>query len=257
MKPLVVRGLEIGSGVPKTVVPVMPRVQADIAGLAASACANGADMLEWRADYLDSSKPDTFAACARDLRQAAGRTPVMFTMRSLSQGGECALASDIVVSVVDAVVSTGEVDLIDVELDHPRANEMVSLAHASGVHAVVSSHDFETTPDDEALYRLFQREVDAGADIAKVAVMANANGDELRLMSAAHRFSTDHADAVLVAIAMGEIGTVTRIAGEFFGSALTFCSAGEASAPGQLDVATTRRVVAQLHEQGYNSSSIE
>ena len=40
----------------------------------------------------------------------------------------------------------------------------------------------------------------------------------------------------IITMAMGELGAVTRTAGALFGNAMTFASAGKASAPGQIDV---------------------
>ena len=52
----------------------------------------------------------------------------------------------------------------------------------------------------------------------------------------------------LIAIAMGTLGTATRICGEAMGSCLTFGTAGEASAPGQMDAKALRQALKMVHE---------
>jgi 3-dehydroquinate dehydratase I len=49
-------------------------------------------------------------------------------------------------------------------------------------------------------------------------------------------------------MAMGPLGAVTRLAGETFGSVLTFGTVGAASAPGQLDAVRLRAALDLLHE---------
>ena len=41
-------------------------------------------------------------------------------------------------------------------------------------------------------------------------------------------------------MAMGDIGKVTRVAGQVFGSSLSFGAVGKTSAPGQLSIADLR-----------------
>lgn len=47
---------------------------------------------------------------------------------------------------------------------------------------------------------------------------------------------------------MGTLGTATRICGEAMGSCLTFGTAGEASAPGQMDAKALRQALEMVHE---------
>ena len=46
------------------------------------------------------------------------------------------------------------------------------------------------------------------------------------------------------------LGAVTRAAGALFGNAMTFASAGKASAPGQIDVHELKRILDTLDVDG-------
>ncbi|MBQ9068604.1 MAG: type I 3-dehydroquinate dehydratase [Eggerthellaceae bacterium] len=249
MGTLDVRGLRLGEGIPKIVSSVMGTTQEQVLDQARMCLAADVDIVEWRADYLDSIDEEAVRACLASLRQVVRDVPLLFTLRSVDQGGRCALCSDDLALLVRAAAATSEADVVDVELSNPRVQELVGFVQGAKAIALVSSHDFDGTPDHEGICDLFQRELEVGADIAKVAVMANAEGDELRLMAATNLFSADHPHSVVVGIAMGDLGAITRVSGEFFGSALTFCSVGQGSAPGQLDVASTRAAMRQLHDQ--------
>ena len=89
---------------------------------------------------------------------------------------------------------------------------------------------------------------DLGADIPKIATMANGAQDALKLLAATEEMSRIHSDKPLLTMAMGREGSITRLAGELFGSAITFCSLEAASAPGQVQVKQAIRIMDDLHE---------
>lgn len=76
---------------------------------------------------------------------------------------------------------------------------------------------------------------DAGADIAKLAVMPHTAADAARLLEATARAHAARPGVPLITMSMGAIGAVTRFCGGAFGSAATFgvTSGTTASAPGQ------------------------
>ena len=53
----------------------------------------------------------------------------------------------------------------------------------------------------------------------------------------------------LVSMAMGSIGSITRISGENFGSGITFGTVGAASAPGQFPIGELRSLLEALHKK--------
>ncbi|MNI90534.1 3-dehydroquinate dehydratase [compost metagenome] len=55
------------------------------------------------------------------------------------------------------------------------------------------------------------------------------------------------ADRPIITMSMAGKGMISRLAGELFGSALTFGSAKKASAPGQLPVAELRGLLELMH----------
>lgn len=111
----------------------------------------------------------------------------------------------------------------------------------------MSNHDFDKTPSfDEITGRLIGMKK-LGADVAKLACMPNSAKDVLTLLSATEAVKSQYPDEPLITMSMGKLGTISRISGEIFGSALTFGSAKKASAPGQLEVTTLQQILRALH----------
>ena len=85
-----------------------------------------------------------------------------------------------------------------------------------------------------------------GADIAKIAVMPKNKSDVLELLSATLE-AEKKIDIPVVTMSMGKWGMISRISGEFFGSAITFGAGSSASAPGQIPSADLNKVLNILH----------
>ena len=88
---------------------------------------------------------------------------------------------------------------------------------------------------------------ECGADLLKLAAMPTDAEDVLTLLSATWEMKEKYARQPLITMSMGGTGIVSRLSGEIFGSALTFGSAGVASASGQIGVSELRNVLDLLH----------
>lgn len=258
MKAVTIKGVSIGTGMPKTVVSLT-----DVADLDYLVGEPGPreydwlavpDCIEWRADYRRDLAPDALAGTCLFLSEEVDRQPLIFTCRTMGQGGLAQLSASAYADVCRTVIETGQLDIVDIELaaGEQAVRELIAVAHAKGVVALVSHHDFSGTPDDEQLERLLLSMASLRADICKLAVMAKDENDCERLMRATRRvhdvLASDNADLPLCTIAMGAAGVRSRLEGERFGSALTFCSKrGRGSAPGQVELAEAFRTLEALH----------
>jgi len=80
------------------------------------------------------------------------------------------------------------------------------MAKNSGKTVIISTHDFQSTPGNEVMEGVIRASLDAGADIAKLAVMPNSLQDVLRLLDV-----TLKANGPVCTIAMGEKGKHSRV----------------------------------------------
>ena len=135
--------------------------------------------------------------------------------------------------------------MIDAELFMGEAvlGKLIRMAHERGVRLVASNHDFNKTPDKAEMIRRLRMMDDAGADILKIAVMPRDASDVLDLLDVTRMMNEGLTDKPLITMSMGQLGMITRIAGETFGSAVTFGSMGQASAPGQIDAAKLKEIL--------------
>ena len=234
-----VRNLILGEGRPKICVPIAGRTREEIRKQTETARASGADLAEWRADWYEGTgEPEKLAEILRELREGLGGFPLLVTFRSAEEGGEQEISPGEYEKFLLQVLDFGEADLLDVELF--KGEELLSRicrkAHRQEMKVVASSHDFRETPPREELLERLKRMQEAGADLLKIAVMPADPGDVLTLLSASWEMKSRYARQPLIAISMGELGAVSRISGEIFGSVMTFGTAGQASAPGQISV---------------------
>ena len=100
---------------------------------------------------------------------------------------------------------------------------------------IASNHDFAKTPPVEEMRRRLRRMEELGADAAKLAVMPVERQDVLNLLEVT-LWAEQALGIPVVTMSMGKMGLLSRICGGLTGSAMTFASAGTASAPGQIPV---------------------
>lgn len=245
-----VRGCPIGEGRPKTILPIVEGTEAAILEKAVQFSTLPADCVEWRADWFqDCRDPAAVARCLQKLRVALGSKLLLVTFRTKTEGGEQALSHPEYLSFLSLILDTDCADLLDIEFFTAGADlpKLVEQAHSTGVAVVCSSHDFaKTPPRAELVCRMVQMQ-QAGADLPKVAVMPQSRTDVLELLAATAEMADQHPETPVITMSMGALGAVSRLAGEAFGSAMTFANPGQASAPGQVPLEVVNQVLDALH----------
>ena len=248
------RELILGDGQPKICVPLV--AEDDKALDAALAGLQGVpfDLVEFRADYFkalfaeDLSGPDRFSMLTgllQKIRKAVDDRPVLFTVRTSGEGGEAALSLTAYTAILTDAARTCLADLIDVELftAGEQAAALTGSLHSLGAAVIGSSHDFKRTPPRAEMRRRLTMMQDAGMDIGKLAVMPENRQDVAELIALSCEMAALPDAIPLVTMSMGSLGVITRICGSLTGSAITFASAGKASAPGQIDASLMRQVL--------------
>lgn len=245
-----VRNLTIGEGMPKICVPITASGAEEIIKCAQEIVKHPADMIEWRADFFeDAYNLEAVAAVLRGIREVIGEMPLLFTFRSEEEGGAKAIGAKDYFALNLAVAMYGAVDMIDLEIFHDtdRARNVISMLHEAGIKVIASYHDFDKTPSRSDIMTKLSKMKELDADILKIAVTPNEIGDVARLLKITGRTSINM-EKPLITIAMGQMGLVTRIAGETFGSDITFGTVGVSSAPGQLKVEDLKVILETLHK---------
>ena len=76
--------------------------------------------------------------------------------------------------------------------------------------------------------------------------LSNIPQDVLELLAATAEMADHHPETPVITMSMGALGAVSRLAGETFGSAMTFANPGQASAPGQVALDVVNEVLDSL-----------
>lgn len=142
-----------------------------------------------------------------------------------------------------------DIDLIDIEynLGEHVVRPVLEAAKKAGALRVLSYHNFRKTPANDTLLAIYREMETLGGDILKIAVMPERREDLLRMLQVSLQASREREHPV-IAISMGEMGAESRICCEAIGSAVTFASLSQASAPGQIPVGKLRQVLETIHE---------
>lgn len=251
-KPIQIKDLTIGGGMPKVCVPLTASSREGLRREAAAAKEAGADLIEWRADfYKDLLQTEKTLETLDELSAILDRIPLLFTIRTKEEGGSIQITPEDYEDLNLAAAKSGKADLIDVEVfsGETEKKSLIAAIQETGVHVIGSSHDFEKTDDSETLLKRFKEIDAAGADILKMAVMPDEFEDVSAIMQVTSRMTKEYTDKPVISMSMGSLGSISRIAGENFGSSVTFATVGAASAPGQFPIRELRMMMDALHEK--------
>lgn len=233
-----INGLKLGSGRPKIAVPLTGKTQDELLKQADDITIENADLVEWRIDHFANVRDSQLVnETSKKLYSKLADLPLLITFRTADEGGALQLKNEeeyflICKNVVENQCS----DLLDLELfrDARKRQEMIKLAQKNDIKIIMSNHNFEKTPEKEKIFNRLQMMQHFGADIAKIAVMPNSVEDVLSLLDVTHQ-AKQKLQIPIITMAMGDLGKLSRISGDIFGSCLTFGTVGKASAPGQIE----------------------
>lgn len=207
-----------------------------------------ADLLEFRMDSADDP--------IEQLAEYDGSLPILATNRSRWFGGQ---ANDR--GRLDQLMAAAEFDVVkkvDIELETARGMQWVlDEFRDQDVELVISFHEFDETPDQETLDAIIEECAEYG-DVAKVATYAADRSDCLRILSAIDTATRKGIRAA--GIAMGELGSHTRVIGPLYGSALGYApleSDTSEYAPGQIPLHRIETLIEMVSESGKNDRIFE
>jgi 3-dehydroquinate dehydratase I len=201
--------------------------------------ADGADVVELRADLASDPRPERLPATLTRLR--AGGRPVILTARGATEGG--ALRDE---QLRQALYAAGlpHADAIDVEIASTALiGELVPQARAAGKTVILSAHVLDAMPSVDALLALVDRARALGADVTKLAAHAREL-DDLRTLVEVTLATRARG---IVTLALGPAGPLSRIVLPAAGSLLTYGHVGRPTAPsGQPSVAELAGLIRRL-----------
>ena len=215
---------------PMICAPILEKKFESVLQSAKKAIDLGADILEFRIDALENPDADIVQNLIAEID-----FPIIATNRMKREGGFFNGTEEERISIL--IKAAEYADIVDIELqtDENLRSKVIKASKST----IISYHDFKNTPSFEELLNVVKKEKEIG-DIAKFVVMPNSNKDTLTVLKVLSEVENT------IGIAMGDIGKYTRIVAPIFGSPITFASIDKKSAPGQLDIKTTKDILRKL-----------
>lgn len=143
-------------------------------------------------------------------------------------------------AVLLAAVAAGAA-YVDIEIDSatPFREAVLAAARVKNSQVIISYHNFTETPLKHYLLQIIEECFDLGGNIAKVICRVQNPQDCVRILSLYESRKN------VIALGMGELGAITRIAAPFLGAPLTYASLapGKETAEGQPDLETLEAVM--------------
>ncbi|WHZ03609.1 type I 3-dehydroquinate dehydratase [Neobacillus sp. YX16] len=245
-----VKGITIGEGAPKICVPMVGKTIPELIEEAEFLKTTDLDVVEWRVDFFDDVEDlEKVKVALNEIRSILYDIPLVFTFRSAKEGGEKEVSTEYYFDLNKAMAASGQIDIVDIELfnDGEEIKSVISAAHDNKVYVIISNHDFDKTPDKEEIISRLRKAQNLGGDLPKIAVMPKSAADVLTLLDATNTMNEQYADRPIITMSMAGKGVISRLAGEIFGSALTFGAAEKASAPGQVPVTELRNILSLIN----------
>lgn len=228
---------------PKICVPVMPESPEKVVESCRTLALLAPDCVEWRLDYMTDLSEEALRYSLDEMKKLLpDETVILATYRTKGEGGEGALLPVDYRMLVEWLIVQDGIDLIDIELTQGDecAVDLIRLAKENQVTSVLSYHNFSETPDTSRLNQLLHTMMNKQADVVKIATMGTNKSDYPRLAKLVKKWTSRNEESLFIALVMGELGQMSRLEGEKFGSVMTFARLEKGSAPGQYTIEEVR-----------------
>lgn len=184
------------------------------------------DIIEWRTDFFSPILDKNFAAdflaqTLEELSAILGDTPLLLCMRDQSEGAFRYTSPEVRMRVVEACLSTGLVDLVDVETfgEEQFTQEVRRLAKMFNAKLILSNHSYVGICSEEKMIEALVACRDRGADIAKLYYTANCGKDVIDVARTAKRVKDEALiDIPFCFTLMGDCGLIARVMGHKYGN---------------------------------------
>ncbi|KAK3683546.1 Shikimate dehydrogenase [Podospora appendiculata] len=206
----------------------------------------GSDAVELRVDLLEDYDPE-FVATQVSLLRAAAKIPIVYTVRTVSQGGKFPDTDyDLALRLYQIGLRVG-VEYLDLEMTMPDSI-IRAITESKGYTRIIASHH---DPQAQLSWKnggwvpFYNKALQHG-DIIKLIGVAREMGDNFALASFKAKMLAAH-DKPFIALNMGLVGKLSRVLNGFM-TPVSHPALPSKAAPGQLSAAEIRQGLALIGE---------
>ncbi len=141
---------------------------------------------------------------------------------------------------------------VDLELESNEISfkQISETAKKYNCRLIISHHNYYNTPPASKLLNICKLSSELGADIIKIATYVNEPSDNSKLLSL-YNIIENSLTSPLIAIGMGKLGKLTRIAAPYMGAPFTYASfeAGKETAEGQIEKSELEKIYKIIEDE--------
>lgn len=131
MKPVIIKNIEIGKGLPKIAVPLVAANTQELEQALRILKETAFDIIEFRADFFQKALDVDFIAEQLGIvRQAFPAKPLLFTFRRAQEGGNTPCSDDYYFKLLEKIIRSKQADIIDIELFAEKSGVKQTIALA-------------------------------------------------------------------------------------------------------------------------------
>jgi 3-dehydroquinate dehydratase type I len=201
---------------------------------------NNPDLIEIRLDYFND-----FNNMKNILKST--KIPLIATNRSAGEGGSFKEDEGSRMKILLDAARSG-FEYVDIELSTNDVAKIAKNLQSLGSNVIISHHDFNKTPSNNEIRKIYEEMLNIDADVCKIVTTANDYNDNLRLLSF---LNENFGKSKIVCFAMGDFGKISRIFSPIFGGFFTMASLekGQETGPGQIEIVELEEIYNRL---GFN-----
>jgi len=194
----------------KICISIKGRSPAEFKEKALKAIRLGADLIEFRLDYLEEPFDERIHDLIWEFHDRA-----LVTLRESDEGGRYSGSIEDKIRFMEKI-SALKPAYVDLEL---RKLEEEAVKRFGDAKLIISWHNFEETPSLGILENLVRRALEIG-DVAKIVTKAEKLSDQLRVLKLYSRFDSRR----LIAFTIGSSGILSRLISAKLGSPIVYVS---------------------------------
>lgn len=249
MKEIGIRERVIGKEYPGICLSITAKNKEDLYNQLELGILEEPDLIEIRIDQWVKCLLNKLDETFKRIREIIHSTPLIATYRTLKEGGKGRFEDNYLRDLYKILIMNKYIDVVDIEIfqGEKYLEKLMMLGKEYNKKIILSYHNFDETPSNDAIRDIFCKGISLDGDIIKIAVMPNSNGDVIRLLEISKEIFNEY-NKPIIAISMGEYGKISRVIGGKYGSILTFVSLEKyVSAPGQLSIKDIKKYIGDLY----------
>ena len=236
-----VRDRKLGGGTRNICIPIHGKTFEDLKLQVERTVDVKPDFIEWRADLFESNIIEEKLEVIKYFQEHIPDIPIIYTP----------YYDDIVLNVAQQkieeilwLISRVNIDIVNINISNieEMSKYIVEKVNEQGSYCMLTTRFLQSTPSSEEMMATLLKMDYLNADIVQIVVKPESYSDSLRMLEVADRYFKLHNSVPIAAIAVTQLGLISRVLGDVFGSTLTYGYTILPTISGQMTVGELRSI---------------